>query len=96
MQARTVGDLIDILSALPPQQRVVLSADPDGNGHYPLGEVEEAMVDADDHEATYLTPEAFAEERANEHTIYGAEDEPPPHAERVVLLWPMHWGAPDA
>ena len=43
----TVKELIESLSALDPDLKIVLQTDPEGNGYYPLSGVEETRLNDD-------------------------------------------------
>lgn len=89
----TNADLIAKLSTLDPKLPVVLAVDKDGN-HFDFwaGDLAEALINTEDRDATWHTPEQWTEEMDNPDSRFDpVEDEPPEiggHIQRVVVLWP--------
>jgi hypothetical protein len=89
----TVGDLVAKLSTMDQSLPVVLAADEEGNGfEYWSGDVVESLINSQDRDATWHTPEQWAEEMAKPDSRFDPEEDAPPeiggNIERVAVVWP--------
>lgn len=92
----TVADLVAKLSALPADKQalpVMLAKDEEGNGfEYWGGDVEESLMSVSERDATWHTPEQWAEEMAKPNSRFDPEDDEPPEidddVQRVIVVWP--------
>lgn len=89
----TVADLIAKLSTMDPTLPVILAKDEEGNGFETWGgDAEESLIDIDERDTTWHTPEQWAQEMAKPDSRFDPEDDAPPDIEgsvkRVVVVWP--------
>lgn len=89
----TVGDLVTKLSTLDQTLPVVVAKDEEGNGfEYWSGDVVESLIDKTHRDATYHTPEQWAEEMKDPDSRFDPVDDEPPEIggdiERVIVVWP--------
>jgi hypothetical protein len=82
---RTVGELMNYLATQPPDRKIVLQKDAEGNGYSPLTRAREGMYAADSTWSgeLYQTPEVIAAEP-------GEWSDAPDDAERVIVFVPVN------
>lgn len=89
----TVADLVAALSTLDQTLPVVVAKDEEGNGfEFWSGDVQESLIDKDERDATWHTPEQWAKEMEDPDSRFDPEDDEPPEIDdrviRVIVLWP--------
>lgn len=89
----TVADLVAKLSTMDQTLPVILAKDEEGNGFETWsGEVEESLIDMQERDTTWHTPEQWAEELAKPDSRFDPEDDAPPEiggdVQRVIVVWP--------
>lgn len=92
----TARDLLAKLGNLSPQeldQPVVLAKDEEGNGfEFWGGDVDQSLIDENEKDTTWQTPEQWAKELENPNSRFDPEDDAPPEIGdgimRVIVLWP--------
>jgi hypothetical protein len=89
----TVADLVSKLSTLDQTLPVILAKDEEGNGFETWGgDAEESLIDVVERDATWHTPEQWAQEMAKPDSRFDPVDDAPPEidgdVQRVIVLWP--------
>lgn len=92
----TARDLLAALSKLDTAELdcpVILAKDEEGNGFETWsGDVIPSLIDIEERDTTWHTPEQWAEEMAKPDSRFDPEDDEPPEiggdVQRVIVLWP--------